>query len=329
MVAQGTIANQAEQQANQAVGGGVKQRVTQAIKMAAARTGVDFAYLMNKAGQESGLDPNAKASSSSATGLFQFTSQTWLQMVKAHGAQFGLGQYADQIEINNGVANVSDPTTKKAILALRKDPTVSAEMAGALDQDNLSSLKKSVGGKVGATELYLAHFLGAGGASDFLKTMKSSPNASAAEILPDAADANPSVFYSADGEPRSLSQIYQHFAQKFDKTPSDSSTMLASTAPMDSITSNSAGAIASNYAMSMMPNASMTMASLAGNTSSGASGNEMSPVGKYAPDASSMFATMVLAQMDAGDLTRFPVTGAVADGGHKKAAGHYASANIA
>jgi len=255
------------------------QGVTQAIKQASARTGVDFSYLLNKASQESGFDPNAKASSSSATGLFQFTSQTWLQMVKEHGSQYGLGYYASQITTDsNGVNHVNDPAMKHVILALRKDPTISAEMAGARDRDNYATLKSDVGGKIGPTELYLAHFLGAGGASDFIDAMRNNSKASAASVLPAAASANPTVFYDKSGAPRSLGQIYQHFAQKFDHVPvlPANATMVASntlpSSPTAAATANAYNAVASSYAPSVM--------------------------GTAAASSSSLYTAMVLAQMD-------------------------------
>jgi len=263
---------------------GLPTRITQAIKNAAARTGVDFSYLLNKAAQESGFDPNAKASSSSATGLFQFTNQTWLQMIKQHGAAYGLGTYADQINVNaSGVAHVQNPAWKQAILALRKDPQISAEMAGELDKQNLSSLQGNVGGKIGGTELYLAHFLGVGGASDFLNEMHSNPNATAANVLPEAASANPSVFYNATGQPRTLTQIYRHFAQRFNGSSAGATSMLASAQPTPNTTQT-----VSPY--------SYTMASAAYSNSSN---------GSYAPvtssvkaNAYSVYSSMVLAQME-------------------------------
>jgi hypothetical protein len=46
---------------------------------------------------ESGLNPQAGASTSSARGLFQFIETTWLATIKQAGAALGLGRYADAI----------------------------------------------------------------------------------------------------------------------------------------------------------------------------------------------------------------------------------------
>jgi hypothetical protein len=265
---------------NQADASGLPQRIVAAIKTASNQTGVDFSYLLKKASQESSLNPNASASSSSATGLYQFTRQTWLQMVKNYGDQYGLGAYADHIQISsNGVAHVSDPTWRSAILNLRKDPQASAEMAGELDKENQAALQDNVGGKIGGTELYLAHFLGAGGASAFLNEMRADPRATAASVLPEAAAANPAVFYAKDGTPRSLSQIYQHFAQKFDGV--SSSTLVASASP-----------VTSKFAA---PQPTMTVASTG--TSSGSYTPSIVTSGVKA-EGSSLIATMILAQMN-------------------------------
>jgi hypothetical protein len=192
--------------------------VVQAIKVAAAQTGSSFAYLLQTSGIESGFNPNAVAQASSAAGLFQFTGQTWMQTIRAHGAEHGLGHYASQIQIAaNGTASVSDPALRQTILDLRKNPQIAAEMTAELGKVNSAILQKNVGGTVGSTELYLAHFLGAGGASSFLKAMRANPNANAAEILPAAAEANPSIFFGAGGQPRSVGNIYEHFAQVFDQ----------------------------------------------------------------------------------------------------------------
>jgi hypothetical protein len=177
---------------------------------------------MKKAVIESGANPNAESRSSSASGLFQFTSQTWLRTLKNHGAEYGLADCAAQIHIGrDGTALVSDPFARQQILELRKDPEISAEMAGELDKDNAVALQRSTGESAGPTELYLAHFLGASGASTFLNTLRVNPNVNAADILPKAASSNQSVFYTADGQPRTLGEVYNNFAQRFDQSPED------------------------------------------------------------------------------------------------------------
>ncbi|MDD3371315.1 MAG: transglycosylase SLT domain-containing protein [Alphaproteobacteria bacterium] len=214
---------------------GVSSHIVNAIQKAANQTGVDFSYLMNKASQESSFDPQAKAKTSSATGLFQFTSQTWLHMIKEYGEDYGLGSYAAQITRHaDGKLSVSNSEMRKAILALRKDPQISAEMAGELDKENEAYLSKKVGGKIGATELYLAHFLGAYGASRFINEMRANPGASGADLLPTAAAANQSVFYSKSGEAKSLTQIYQRYAQKFENT----NTRYASVEPQTTVSAS-------------------------------------------------------------------------------------------
>ena len=220
---------------------GASPRVIHAIQSAASKTGVDFTYLMQKASQESSFDPMAQASTSSAAGLFQFTNQTWLHMIKNYGDQYGLGSYAAQVTTDsNGHLTVENSATRQAILALRKDPQVSAEMAGELDKENAAALQQKVGGKIGGTELYLAHFLGASGASSFIREMRNNPKASAAEILPTAAAANESVFYDKSGEARSLQQVYQRFAQKFGA----GSTQTAGVTPKASTVRGAASSIA-------------------------------------------------------------------------------------
>jgi hypothetical protein len=284
-------ASSIQTQQNLPAADGVLHHVAQAIQNAAAKTGVSFAYLMNKAQQESSLDPNAKAATSSATGLFQFTSQTWLRTLKAHGTQYGLGDYAAHITTDSNGAHVKDPVWRNAILALRKDPTVSAEMAAELDIENATALKTKVGGKIGDTELYLAHFLGAGGASDFITQLRANPHASAAQVLPDAAVANKAVFYNPDGSERSVGQIYKHFAQKFDGALATKS-QIASAVAQSSVPPISHLPL-SNFAPSVMGSNLLHVAPV-----------PLSPITTDVnASAQSLFATMVLAQMNLGVLS--------------------------
>jgi hypothetical protein len=199
----------------QILGQGRQNGVTGAIRQASASTGVDFNYLVNQANVESGMNPSAHSRSSSATGLYQFIEQTWLRMVKSHGAEHGYGQFANAIhQDRNGHYHVSSRAMRNTILNLRKDPKASSLMAAELANENDAYLRRSTGADPTQTDLYLAHFLGAGGASNFLKSMKKNPWAPAASFFPEAAHANRGVFY-AQGKPLSLQAIYNRFESKF------------------------------------------------------------------------------------------------------------------
>ncbi len=192
--------------------------VHSAIAKASARTGVDFNYLLGQAQVESGLQTNARAGTSSATGLYQFVEQSWLGVVKAHGAEHGMQWAADSIrQGSNGRYYVADPGTRRAILQLRNDPQASSLMAAEHAADNKSALEGALGRTATGTDLYMAHFLGLGGARHFLTTMQSNPDRSAAAMFPAAARANRSIFYDAGGQPRSLADIYDRMATKLDR----------------------------------------------------------------------------------------------------------------
>jgi len=182
--------------------------VVNAIRQGAEKTGAGFDYLLKTAQRESALEPDAKAKTSSATGLFQFIEQTWLSMVKQEGPKQGLSQYADAISDNGGRLSVPDPATRDKILQLRNDPQVAAVMAGALTQKNRDQLASSLGRQPQAGELYMAHVLGARGASDLIRAAASDPSRVAARDFPEAAAANRSIFYDKAGRARSVQEVY-------------------------------------------------------------------------------------------------------------------------
>lgn len=198
------------------------QRVTTAIANASARTGVSFDYLMDQARIESGMRPDARASTSSATGLYQFTRQTWLETVKQHGAAHGLGWAADAISANrDGTFSVAGSAMRTAIFDLRTNPEAAAAMAAEFASDNRAHLHARIGGDPEPVDLYLAHFLGAEGATRFLDAYRDDPEQAAASIFPAAASANRSVFYRDGGAARSLSEIRGSFAAKLGNEPSE------------------------------------------------------------------------------------------------------------
>lgn len=190
-------------------------RIQSAIQRAAARTGIDFDYLLGQAKVESGLNASASAATSSARGLYQFVEQSWLSVMKQHGAEYGLGWAANAITRGaSGRMTVNDAGTKQAILALRNNPEVASAMAAEHASDNKDALESATGRTATGTDLYMAHFLGLGGARQFLSSMQSNPGASAASLFPAAARANRGVFFNSDGSARSLSDVYQRFAAK-------------------------------------------------------------------------------------------------------------------
>lgn len=231
---------------------GASPEITAAIKTASEESGVSFSYLMTKASTESGFRADAKASSSSATGLYQFIDKTWLGMVRDHGDKIGLDRFADALELGQ-----ADKQMRKEILDLRKDPKTAALMAAQYACDNKQHLEKTVGGKVGDTELYLAHFLGPSGAEKFLKAYRADPNRPGVSVCPSAAEANRSIFYDKSGSARSLRDIYNRFSAKFDECrvpePATAFTNRGSLFPATQIAGGPSAAISSGAATAAIP----------------------------------------------------------------------------
>jgi len=187
-------------------------RVMAAIQAAAQKTGTGFDYLLRTARRESSLQPTAQAPTSTARGLYQFIDSTWLTMVREEGRNLGLGRFAEQIgRDSSGRPTVADPAARQQILALRDDPAVSALMAGAFTNRNAAELRSATGRDPTEGELYMAHFLGSGGAARLINANQSNPQATAARLFPDAAGANRRIFFD-QGRPRTIAEVYQVLA---------------------------------------------------------------------------------------------------------------------
>ncbi|MBI1202676.1 MAG: transglycosylase SLT domain-containing protein [Rhodopseudomonas sp.] len=259
--------------------GNLAPQISGAIQKAASSTGISFNYLLTTAKIESSFNPTAKASTSSARGLYQFIEQTWLGTVKQDGAALGLGRYADAITKSaNGRYTVADPQTRQQIMDLRDDPTTSAMMAGALARDNAFQLTGMIGRRPTEGELYAAHFLGPDGAGKLINAVESQPDRTAATMFPSAAAANRNIFYERDGSARSVGQVYSRLTRRFDNARSvalaavapsatgaaqQAGTMTVASADTGAATGTGSAAVVNSF-LSAIPIANQTAPGLAG-----------------------------------------------------------------
>jgi len=200
---------------------GIDHGIVAAIRLSSVRTGVDFSYLMKLAAAESNFKPASEAATSSATGLYQFTHDTWLNTLKTYGAKYGLvGNYAASIEYNESRDGyqrpvVHDKSIYQHLLALRKNPRISAIMAAETVRDNQQILAYSLDREPTQTDLYLTHFLGTDEAINFLRSLEQSPDTHAVELFPRAASSNRSIFHPKASGPRTIDEVYAFFGKKF------------------------------------------------------------------------------------------------------------------
>ena len=199
---------------------GIDRGVLAAIRLSSVRTGVDFSYLMKLAATESNFEPASESAASSATGMYQFTRDTWLNALKTHGGKYGLADYTAKIAYNvtrGGYRRpvVRDKAVYRHLLALRKNPRLSAMMAAESVRDSQKKLAQSIGREPTQADLYLAHFLGADGAVTFLKSLEHNPGMFAVDIFPEAARSNQDIFHPQTCDPRTVDEVYELFGEKF------------------------------------------------------------------------------------------------------------------
>lgn len=196
----------------------VPQSLAYVLNSAGAKSNVDFDYLLQTAVRESSLNPQAKASTSSAVGLFQFLEGTWLQVMKEQGPRLGYQQYADAISRGtDGDYTIRNKAMRDKILALREDPQIAADMAAAFTQSNGAYLEARFGRRPSPGELYIAHFLGPQGAERLFRAGLDNPDQVAANLFPRQAKANRALFY-ADGEARTIRELYRALVSKHGAT---------------------------------------------------------------------------------------------------------------
>ena len=153
----------------------VPRWLAETVVRAAQVTGVDPAYMMALADKELSLLPDNKARTSSAEGLFQFVEGTWLEVLRRYGPKHGYAAEAEAIQVVEGRPAVSDGNEREGILRLRRDPYLSALMAGEMITTHREILAGKVARDPSFAELYMAHFLGVQGASRFVALLSNRP----------------------------------------------------------------------------------------------------------------------------------------------------------
>ena len=131
--------------------------VADLISAKAAQYGVPADIAVGIAYIESGLNPNAKASTSSAGGLFQFIDST--------ASRYGLTN--------------------------KMDPEANADAGARLTRDNISGLRRDLGREPTPGEVYLAHFSGFGAAQKLGRASADTPTSQI--FSPQAIRANSSI----------------------------------------------------------------------------------------------------------------------------------------
>ena len=200
----------------------VQSAIVEHVVKAAKIADMDPALLMAIADKESSFAPKAKASTSSASGLFQFVESTWFKALRTFGVRHGHELAAKAIQGDENDVHVS--SQKRAeLLRLRNDPYLSAVLAAEMLKHDGDRIAEHLGRPLTQGETYLIHFLGPDDAERFMKKMDDSPHTSAAALLPKPAKANKPIFYERQGrrmKDRSVQEVHEAFEVMMDKRAS-------------------------------------------------------------------------------------------------------------
>lgn len=174
------------------------KRFERDVRGAADGSTTPYATLMAIAASESSRRPSAVNARSSAAGAFQFTEQTWLELVHRHGARLGAGDLAAQVIHRNGRYETAEPEWREAILRRRHDTALAARLAAAYCDDNRTTLSQLLGRPATEAEVLMAYLLGPRAAIRLVTAAETRPDVSVAKILPRALAANPDLLAEKD-----------------------------------------------------------------------------------------------------------------------------------
>lgn len=138
---------------------------------------------------ESSGNSRAKAGTSSASGLFQFTNGTWKDMTRRMGVDYSLED--------------------------RFDPVKSFNVMREFTEFNRRIIERRLKRKITNVESYIGHFLGAGGA---IKLLRADEDVKADSILGRAAASNKALFYKrGSGEARTVGELIAEISSRYEK----------------------------------------------------------------------------------------------------------------
>ena len=186
----------------------ISPAVMDAIQAAARESGVDPQLLITIAWRESRFDPNARSRLSSAKGLLQFTTETWLQVVRQYGSQHNVGGYAAAIRRDHsGELVVPGKNVRAAILRLRADPVLSTKLAAQNLSQQRAAMQDRLGRNVTPADLYLFHVLGPTGSARFLTAVAKHPSESSVAVASYDIIRNAGLL-ARDGRPMTVANTY-------------------------------------------------------------------------------------------------------------------------
>jgi hypothetical protein len=191
----------------------VSDRVYHALRSAQEKVQADPTLLLAIAWQESRFDPRARNHHSSARGLLQFTSVTWLAAIRDFGARHGLARYAAAISTgHDGELIVSSPRMRRKILALRDDPDLEVIMASEQLNQEKGLLEKDIGRPAVTADLYVLHLLGPTGAKTFLTELARRPEKPSVDVVGRVARPNKGLFVR-NGRRLTVAETYQNIQE--------------------------------------------------------------------------------------------------------------------
>lgn len=169
-------------------------------------TGAPAGYLERLAQRESGWRPDARAKTSSATGLTQFINSTWTSYVRAHGERYGLPAGMHEEDVLN----------------LRLDPRWDLAMASEYARENATAFRRQFRRPPTERDLYLMHFAGQQVGLNAAAARQTEP---ANKVFGQAQiDSNPTIFFerSANGRRlRTIEEVRDALASNFLNEPAE------------------------------------------------------------------------------------------------------------